>query len=653
MTWDAGLDPLSPAYAIASAQNPRVRVLAGPGTGKSYAMKRRVARLLESGVSPAAILPVTFTRVAADDLHRELLQLQVAGCDRLHGRTLHSLALNILSRQHVLASVGRKAHPLTRFEENAMICDLAEAHGGKRKAKELRNQYLAAWALSQGQAPGFAANSAEQAYSLAAKAWLSFHDCMLIGEVVPYLLHYLHNNPLARERSEFSHVLVDEFQDLNQAEQLIIQLLSANAAEMVVGDDDQSIYSFKYAHPTGIQHWPHANPGCADVALTDCQRCPTTVVDMANALISHNQNRMPRNLQSITSKGAGEVNILQFPTVDAEAIWIAGRIANLIQSGYARPQEIIVLAQRALIAKRIMQELTNKSVAATSFYEESMLDTEAPQQRFALFKLHLNSGDKAALRFLLGVGHPDMRAAQYGRLRAYCEQSGDSPWEALEKLGARTIRIAHTQQLVTQFMVIKGELAQLTQHTANLTNFVDALFPANNPALSAVRAIAITALQIATTPDKLLEEMVTAITQPEIPPPINEVRLMSLHKSKGLSAPFVFIASCVQGLLPKIKTGVPPQVAAASMEEQRRLFYVGITRVKSDPNNNRVGALYLTYSQTMPAAMAHSTQIQPTRIIGGEAYLQPSAFLSQLGPNAPRPQDGRHVNPILYPVSQN
>src|SRR5437764_6498914 len=107
MSWDKELDKDGVAYAIASAPEKRLRVIAGPGTGKSFAMKRRVARLLESGVAPKELLAVTFTRVAAEDLHRELQKLAVPGCEELEGQTLHSLAMRILSRKHVLEAVGR------------------------------------------------------------------------------------------------------------------------------------------------------------------------------------------------------------------------------------------------------------------------------------------------------------------------------------------------------------------------------------------------------------------------------------------------------------------------------------------------------------------------------------------------------------------
>jgi superfamily I DNA/RNA helicase len=129
--------------------------------------------------------------------------------------------------------------------------------------------------------------------------------------------------------------------------------------------------------------------------------------------------------------------------------------------------------------------------------------------------------------------------------------------------------------------------------------------------------------------------MMEVITKPEVPPAVNEVRLMSLHKSKGLSSPFVFISGCVQGLLPKLADPALPPVQRASIyEEQRRLFYVGITRVKADPAAGRPGVLVLTYSQTMLAGLAMQAGIDAVQR-RGIAYLQPSSFLAELGPSAP------------------
>ena len=540
-----------------------------------------------------------------------------------------------------MTAVGRTPRPMNRFEERAMICDLASLHGGKRAVKNLVLGYVAAWARTQGQPPGFAPGSPEEAFSLSAQDWLSFHRGMLIGEVIPYLLFYLINNPGAPERTEYQHILVDEYQDLNQAEQDIIREISGQSNLVVIGDDDQSIYSFKFAHPEGIRQWVANNQGADDLSLTDCHRCPTRVVDMANALVSHNRQRVPRQIVALPAKGPGEVEILQFPGLDREASWIAEKIESIINTGRS-PGEIIVLSQRRVVTNEIKAELRAKGVECISFYDESQVEAEEAQERFALLKLYIDREDRAALRFLLGMGHNDMRATQYARVRARSEVTGQSPWDLLVQLDAGQTTIPHTTPLLERFRFIQGELDNIDAQGATLNEVVDYLFPADVEELEDLRDAATSALESGVeTADALLQEMIQTITQPEIPPTVDEVRLMSLHKSKGLSSPFVFIAGCVQGMLPRLADLSKPHAEqVAGLEEQRRLFYVGITRVKADPSVGVPGSLFLTHSSRMPVAMAHKAQISFSRQTYGEAHLQASLFLSELGPGAPQPRAG-------------
>jgi|GEM_PF-6995846 len=124
-------------------------------------------------------------------------------------------------------------------------------------------------------------------------------------------------------------------------------------------------------------------------------------------------------------------------------------------------------------------------------------------------------------------------------------------------------------------------------------------------------------------------------------PEVAEVRIMSLHKSKGLSAPVTFIAGCVEGLLPMSpKPSLSPQARVAFIEEQRRLFYVGISRVKALPQGGKPGTLILTYSQQMPLSTAMSAGISPAGVYYGTANLNASRFIAELGPSAPPPTVG-------------
>jgi DNA helicase II / ATP-dependent DNA helicase PcrA len=188
MPWDDNMPVGSPAYRVAASVHPRIRVLAGPGTGKSFAMKRRVARILEKErVDPVAVLAVTFTRVAAEDLHRELVSLRVPGATELNGRTLHSLAMSILMRQHALDALGRVPRPLNEFELEPLLADLSTSHGDKHQRRRLMRAYGAAWARLQTQEPGYARAPADQAFVEELVEWLDFHEAMLIDEIITHL----------------------------------------------------------------------------------------------------------------------------------------------------------------------------------------------------------------------------------------------------------------------------------------------------------------------------------------------------------------------------------------------------------------------------------------------------------------------------------
>jgi DNA helicase II / ATP-dependent DNA helicase PcrA len=637
MPWNEGLAAGSPAHAIATSEHTRIRVLAGPGTGKSFAMKRRVARLLERDeVPPGDILAVTFTRVAAEDLHRELLSLAVANAEGLVGRTLHSLAMSILLRNHVLQTLGRMPRPLNEFELEPLLADLSNAHGNKRERRKLIDAYVAGWARLQHEEPGYAQTPADQAFADELLEWLVLHEAMLIGEVIPQLYEYLRVNPGAPERAEFSHLLIDEYQDLNRVEQQVLALLGTNSAICVIGDDDQSIYRFKHAHPIGIRQWTQVNNG-EDHQITECHRCPTTVVRMANALITRNQNRMPRAMIERPGNGPGIVAIRQYPSADAEADAVAAKITALVQAGTA-PGEIIVLAQREKLATPIFTRLRNADVPVKSYYAESELDSIYAQERFAMLKLYLNNEDRVALRWLLGCNHNSWHSAAYARVLNHVRDHGVSPWVTMTQLQAGTLRIPYTNALITRFAEITAELVLLAA-AADLDGFVQTWLPPGHHAVLLAERTDLCRLQCDTI-EQLFDSLYAAITQPEIPLQVDEVRIMSLHKSKGLSSPYVFIVGCVEGLIPgQPELGTPVAVVQANLEEDRRLFYVGITRVKADPGSGRPGYLAITYSQTMASADAFASQIRPVSVGYGVARLQASRFIQQLGPSAPVPQN--------------
>ncbi|MGZ2412091.1 ATP-dependent DNA helicase UvrD/PcrA [Sphingomonas sp. F9_3S_D5_B_2] len=573
--------------------------------------------------------------------------MDTPGADRLKATTLHSLALRILARNHVLATTGRTPRPLNEFELEPLYADLHE-FGGKRAISKKIQAYHAAWARLQDDDPADVEEFRDAAFEIALIDWLVFHRGMLIGEVIPYLYDYLRNNPATPERVEFAHILVDEYQDLNRVEQEIVGMLSDAAHVCIVGDDDQSIYSFKYAHPEGIQNWCEEHEEADDLELTDCRRCPGRVVRIANHLIAESPTREnDRDLVEWPPNGDGIVRVIQYADLQREVRGIVDIVEGLMGEE-THPGDIIILAQRKKIGTYIYEELVNRGIPAKSYYQEAELEDEETQERFAFLKLAAERDDRVALRWLLGKGSASWLRGGYARVRANSAQTGLSPWQILEALRDEDIALPHTGPLVDRFAEICNRTEELQElfDDDGIGPLIEKLFPEDDDRWRDLRGLALEILESDEVDDETsLSEFVSqlsyAIAQPEIPSEIQDVRVMSLHKSKGLSSPATIIAACVEGVLP----GRPDENAThdevlAHIEEQRRLLFVGITRVKASPANGHPGRLYLTYSRRMGAGDARQSGIQPAAFDYGEAVLHASRFLQDLGAAAPAPERG-------------
>lgn len=167
--WDDGLT--GAAYDVAAREVMRLKVTAGPGTGKSFALKRRVARRLQEGALPDRILALTFTRTAAGDMERELADLGIPGCERVKAGTLHSLCFQILSSTAVLEQTGRHPRPLMEFEERIMLQDLS-GFGGIRQKQRRLEACNAAWARLQAEEPGWPSDETDRRFHEALLGWL-------------------------------------------------------------------------------------------------------------------------------------------------------------------------------------------------------------------------------------------------------------------------------------------------------------------------------------------------------------------------------------------------------------------------------------------------------------------------------------------------
>lgn len=535
--------------------------------------------------------------------------------------------------------MGRVPRPLLKFEERFLLEDLCGTNGeGIRALTKRLNALAAAWARLQSEEPGWPHDQQDQGFLHALEAWLRFHEAMLIGELVPESLRFLRDNPVSPYRPRFAHVLVDEYQDLNRAEQVLLDELTAVGSLTVVGDEDQSIYSFKYAHPEGIAEFHRDHPETHDESLDECRRCPRLVVSMANTLIERNSVRTVRVLHPRPSNPYGEVLVVQWPSMRHEAEGIATFVQQRIQADGVEPGRVLVLAPRRQFGYAIRDALNGKHVPAHSFFYEEALDgnpTEqaecAAQEAFTLLTLLARPEDRVALRCWCGFGSTSLRSNAWARVRQYCESTGKSPRSVLEELVAERLTLAYTTPVVERFRLLQQRLAVL--HGLQGMDLVNTVFPMSDTWAEPLRVVAET-FDDDSEPATLLDMIQRGITQPELPIDVDYVRVISLHKSKGLTADVVVVTGCIEGLIPTLPRDATPQEKLRALEEQRRLFYVAITRTRQ--------TLVLSSVTRLPVADAYRMGAQ-VRGHGNHAPTIASRFLSELGPSRPAATPGATI----------
>jgi DNA helicase-2/ATP-dependent DNA helicase PcrA len=636
LEWKEGLD--EDFISIAGYEGRYTCVIAGAGTGKTFALKRKTARLLEQGEPPSCLLAVTFTRTAARDLKNDLHSLGVEGCELVRACTLHSLCYSILHKHEVFRVMERETRTLLEHEEDYLIADLSKRLGkGIKTLREQLHAFTSAWARLLNEEPGWPHTQEDIEFDDEMVSWLRFHRAMLVGELVPLTIRYLRSNPTSPERSQYKHVIVDEYQDLNKAEQELVRLLSEdelseNRTLTVAGDDDQSIFvTLKYAHPEGITLFKDEYPGTFEQTLTTCQRCPKRVIDLANAFItSTNRKEHPKLLQATPNAIEGEVAILQWRTIQHEANGIARIIARKISIGEVKPEEIIVLTPRKQIGYEIANNLIVHSVRTQTCFSDAVLkNKKLAQEGYAYLSLLHNENDAVSLRVLLGIDAADKRKGAYERIRQHCFESGDTVIDTLSKLHSGRLSILFTSSLVERYQIISQRLQAL--HVLIPADVIDQLFPDGVEETADLRKLALTALEQTEDIHELYEILNTEITQPELPEANDSVLVLTLYKAKGLTRKMVVIVNCLEGCIPYRGEYDSEEDEQKELAEQERLFFVALTRTTN----------ILLLSST--GIMRRGDVARMNVMAGTDWYWQETAasrFIQMLGPKAPLPRLG-------------
>jgi len=569
-----------------------IRVVAGPGSGKTLGLKRRVMRLIRAKeVAPEKIFVGTFTRAIAgelavalgvsatsDELSEETVDVEVS--------TLHALALRLI-RKHPTAWPGRTLRFLLGFEKDTMLYDIGEAllqfpNQSDRK-KEL-NRVCAAWA--EGTNLDMAGFVGEM------DRWLRRHGGMLIDEVVQLARIGLESGDIAT--GDFDHVIIDEYQDLTAAEQQLVEKIWSGSGSLVVlGDDDQSIYSFRFNHPRGITEFADRWKGepLADFEIPDNRRCGRVIVDLANAMMAAAASKKP---PMISKQGEeGELSVVYWPSLASEI----GGLARYMKA--RKDTRFLVLVPRRFIGYRLKDAVGDE--AQTSFHEE-VLEVPVVQQRFALAGVVANPDDRVALRAVLGfrangTEHGPKRNAEAYRSIVGAAAGGVAFLEAIAR-GKVDVRGQGSKHLRTRATSALNFFETLGDNP-DPAEVIKAIFDPGHAAgvpdadmrekarrdLEQLRGAALAFRQELGNPElsKILDHLRYRIAMriPLAEASEARVRIMTLHGAKGLEAHVVVVAGVADQIIPGIAPK-DPEGAERAREEQRRLLYVSVTRARRE-----------------------------------------------------------------------
>ncbi len=624
---------------------PQARLVAGPGTGKSFTIEERVCWLLGRGVPAERVFVVSFTRASSAELrsrvHRRCAEEGHADGDGVSVSTLHALALRILRRANLLGDYPAEPRILDDWDLRWIFDDeFGKACGVTRtRAEEIRRHWEAFWETGEWNPPNYAVPDPPVTPAESAQ-FEGFHDartrlysCVLPGEMVRQCVDYIAANALDPvELLGIEYLVVDEFQDLNPSDlQFVAALTQAGVNTFVAGDDDQSIYSFRFALPAGIQNFVTDYPGAGDYVLSDCFRCTPVVVQEATRLITAFPlpNRIAKPLASLYEHAdppvAGSVVRLRFRRDDAEARAIAESSQNLIAAGVA-PREILVLiSDRRTQAPAITRAFEEAGVPFDPPSSDGITGTDAGHLAFAYLRLVCDDTDYVAHRVVLG-NRTGVGPQTCDRIATLAIENNinfralfrDPPPGGVFR--GRPLSVIDAARHDVEILAEWTEEDTLEQRGDALRELLeDALgqsaseeWSENTSHLPPGMTLREVREFLGTRTDEQAEEVLAAVyerlglerpAEGVLPP---RVRIMTMHGAKGLSASVVFIPGLEESIFPGPRRRASPGLRL----EAARLLYVSISRARA--------ACVLSYAIR--------------RTVHGESQPQsPSPFVPRLG----------------------
>ena len=617
-------------------------VVAGAGSGKTGVITQKIAWLVRTAGYPAnGIFALTFTNKAAREMGERVRALLGKAARGLHISTFHRLGLEILQKEHLAAGLRRNftvfdardgatlVKELSKQEDEAMVRQLQAQISAYKNANI---SVAAAKSLTQDEAQVLAAHIYHH-YDQRLRAY----NAVDFDDLIALPLALLKENDTVRERWQHRvrYLLVDEYQDTNDCQYALLQLLAgAGAAFTAVGDDDQSIYAWRGARPENIAHLHEDYPALKTVKLEQNYRCHQQILAAANALIAHNPHVVEKTLWSELTVGEG-VHVISARSDEAEAEQIVQDIYLRKIRDNKKNSDFAILYRSNFQARQFEQQLRELSLpykisGGTSFFEHSEI-----RDLLGYLRLINNPDDDAAFLRVVNTPKREIGAATLAKLGEYAARRHVALSVAAGEIGfANEIGGKPYQSLQTfiqwlQAMQRDADSApplEILNRVISDIEYDDYLFELHKaPAKIELRQKRID--QLRAWIGKLQEErfetlggLMQHLTLLDIldrqEQEQDAIQLMTLHSAKGLEFPVVYIAGCEEELLPHRNS----MDSDDGEREERRLLYVGMTRAKE--------TLLLSYAK----ARRRGAELQTT---------EPSRFLDELPADGVQWHDGR------------
>ncbi len=598
--------------------NDAVRLVAGPGSGKSFVIEERVTWLIQNqNILPCDIIAISFTRASANDLKERIYSKGYAAginnIDRVRVSTLHSLALFILRKTGNLAQYPTDPTILDDWEILKIFdSEFSRSLGSTpTRASEIRRDHEAFWSTGNwnpANLPTFNNPITHQErilfnghYSTRTQTYA----CVLPGEVIRTCVDAIlggHIDPVAELGVE--HLIVDEVQDLNHCDfQFIDALILRGVNVFISGDDDQSIYSFRYAFPQGIQNFTTTYPTATNHVLNDCFRCTVNVLSSGSNVLNAfpDPNRISKNLTSVYAASNpinnGVVIGNRFNSPNHEVDYLANSCQALIASGVSAKDIMILVGNKRALLNSIITALQTLSLPFDANQRDEFKDSNEGRFLIGVLRILADTNDYVAHRVVLGTprgiglgtaisitdkviaNNLNYRNLFYSQLPANVFSARENT--AINRV-VTNIGAFNGWALDDTLNVRSGDIDQLilsnfTQNdVTNWRNYL-ATLPVEMT-LAELKEYLQTDSEV--TKSSILDAINERLQQAnavQANNPLDKVRVMSFHSSKGLSAKVVFIPGLEEGIFPTQRS----QQAAGLLLENARLFYVAITRAQA------------------------------------------------------------------------